>query len=132
MHKCNDLHVWGAPTFVLDPTLQDGKKLPQWKPRSRRAVFVGFSPKHATTIPLVVNLATGTISPQFHCVFDDWFSTVFSDPDRIQILSNLLGQIFSVRAGSNILLMRTMEQCPRWKNSGTMNLPSVQPPLLAS
>jgi hypothetical protein len=83
MHKCNDLHVWGAPTFVLDPTLQDGKKLPRWKPRSRRAVFVGFSPKHATTIPLVVNLVTGTISPQFHCVFDDWFSTVFSDPDRI-------------------------------------------------
>jgi hypothetical protein len=83
MHKCNDLHVWGSPTYVLDPTLQDGKKLPRWKPRSRRAVFVGFSPKHATTIPLVVNLVSGAISPQFHCVFDDWFSTVFSDPDRI-------------------------------------------------
>jgi hypothetical protein len=45
---------------------------------------VGFSPKHSTTIPLVVNLVLGAISPQFHCVFDNWFLTVFfSDPDRI-------------------------------------------------
>ncbi|EEC45027.1 predicted protein [Phaeodactylum tricornutum CCAP 1055/1] len=70
-------------TGMLDPTLQDRKKLPRWKPCSRRAVFVGFSPKHSTTIPLVVNLVLGAISPQFHCVFDDWFLTVFSDPDRI-------------------------------------------------
>ena len=28
------LHVWGCPTYVLDPKLQDGKKLPKWKPRS--------------------------------------------------------------------------------------------------
>ena len=30
--KFHDLHVWGSPIYVLDPTLQDGKKLPRWKP----------------------------------------------------------------------------------------------------
>ncbi len=23
-------HVWGCPTYGLDPTLQDGKKIPKW------------------------------------------------------------------------------------------------------
>jgi len=26
-------HVWGCPVYVLDPKLQDGKKLPKWNPR---------------------------------------------------------------------------------------------------
>jgi transposase InsO family protein len=25
-------HVWGCPVYVLDPMLQDGKKLPRWRP----------------------------------------------------------------------------------------------------
>mgnify|MGYP000400032102 CR=1 FL=1 len=25
-------HVWGCPTYVLDPMLQDGKKIPKWQP----------------------------------------------------------------------------------------------------
>ena len=27
-------HVWGCPVYVLDPKLQDGKKLPKWDPRA--------------------------------------------------------------------------------------------------
>jgi transposase InsO family protein len=27
-------HVWGCPVFVLDPKLQDGKKIPKWNRRS--------------------------------------------------------------------------------------------------
>jgi hypothetical protein len=30
--KFHDLHVWGCPVYVLDKTLQDGKKLPRWTP----------------------------------------------------------------------------------------------------
>ena len=41
--KFHDLHVWGSPVYVLDPTLQDGKKIPRWKPRSRRAIYLGVS-----------------------------------------------------------------------------------------
>ena len=32
--RLTDLPVWGCPTHVLEPTLQDGKKLPKWQPRS--------------------------------------------------------------------------------------------------
>lgn len=74
-----DTHVWGCPTYVLDPRLQDGKKIPRWQPRSRRGQFLGFSPQHASTIPLVLNLNTHHVSPQYHVVFDDWFATIIGD-----------------------------------------------------
>eukprot|EP00957_Ditylum_brightwellii_P037285 2822475-Ditylum_brightwellii.AAC.1 len=42
-------HVWGAPAYVLDPKLQKpGVKIPKWAARSRRGVFMDFSPKHST------------------------------------------------------------------------------------
>jgi len=77
-HKLRDLHVWGCPVFVLDPKLQQGQKLPRWEPRSRRGVFLGLSTTHSSDVPLVLNLQTGSISSQFHVVFDDLFSTVAS------------------------------------------------------
>ena len=39
---------------------------------------MGFSPKHSSEVPLILNTATGHILPQFHVVFDDAFSTVAS------------------------------------------------------
>ena len=74
----HDMHVWGCPCYVLDPKLQDGHKLPKWKPRSRRGMFAGFSPHHSSLVPLVLNPRTGKISSQFHVVFDDWFTSVLS------------------------------------------------------
>jgi hypothetical protein len=88
--KCLDLHVWGSPAYVLDPTLQDGKKLPRWKPRSRRALFVGLSKRHSSSVPLVLNLLTHYISPQFHTMFDDWFTTVTSDADVVPDFTSAL------------------------------------------
>ena len=42
---------------------------------------MGFSNMHSTQIGLVLNLLTGSISPQYHVVFDDMFSTVMSSTD---------------------------------------------------
>ena len=39
---------------------------------------MGFSKMHSTQVGLVLNLLTGSISPHFHVVFDDMFSTVMS------------------------------------------------------
>ncbi len=69
-------HPWGSPVCVLAPRLQDGQKLPKWEPRSRRGQYLGVSPLHASTVSLVRNLRTGRISPQFHCVHDDFFETL--------------------------------------------------------
>ena len=78
-----DLRVWGSPTYVLDKVIADGKKLPRWKPRSTRRMFVGLSKRHSSKAPLVLNLESGYITPQFHVVHDDFFATVSSTPDLI-------------------------------------------------
>ena len=77
------LQPWGCPTYILMPTLQDGKKLPKWKPRSRRGQFMGWSSSHAASVAVVRNLMTGNLSPQFHVVFDPWFETVSEQGDDI-------------------------------------------------
>ena len=66
-------HVWGCPVYVLDPKLQDGKKIPKWTPRSRRGQYLGVSPVHSSTIGRILNLRTGYVSPQYHVVYDDSF-----------------------------------------------------------
>ena len=81
--KLLDIHVWGCPVYVLDKSLQDGKKIPRWQPRSSRSVYMGVSDSHASTVPLVLNITTGSITPQFHVVFDDWFATVPSESGDI-------------------------------------------------
>ena len=69
-------HVWGCPAYVLDPKLQDGKKLPKWQARARRGQYLGVSPDHSSTICRILNLRSGFISPQYHVIYDDLFSTV--------------------------------------------------------
>jgi hypothetical protein len=78
-HRLKDIHVWGFPAVnILDPHLQAGQRLPRWQSRSRRGVLMGLSHLHSSNVPLVLNLATGSITPQFHVVFYDDFSTVSS------------------------------------------------------
>ena len=65
--------------YVQHPKLQKPRvKIPKWDSRSRRGVNMGFSKMHSTQVGLVLNLLTGSISPQFHVVFDDMFSAVMS------------------------------------------------------
>jgi len=75
-------HVFGCPVYVLDPALQDGKKIPKWNPRARLGLFLGFSALHSSQVPMVLNVETGHISPQFHVIFDDKFETVHSLPSN--------------------------------------------------
>jgi hypothetical protein len=75
-------HPWGCPVYILEPKLRDGHKIPKWEPRSRRGQFMGISPNHASSVHLVRNLQTGSITPQFHLVFDDFFETVFSKGEQ--------------------------------------------------
>ena len=41
-------------------------------------MFLGFSPDHSLLVPLVLNICTGKITPCYHAIFDDAFSTVAS------------------------------------------------------
>ena len=39
-------------------------------------IYLGRSPAHAENVALVLNPKTGLVSPHFHVVFDDNFTTV--------------------------------------------------------
>jgi hypothetical protein len=65
-------HTFGSPVYVLRSQLQQaGKTVPKWEEKARIGLLLGFSPRHSRKVALVLNLQTGHVSPQFHCVFDD-------------------------------------------------------------
>ena len=70
--------MWGCTIYVLDPVLQQGYKLLKCKPRYHCRIFVVIIPNHSSGVTMILNQATGHISPQFHVIFDDPFSTVLS------------------------------------------------------
>lgn len=70
-------HPWGCPVFVLNQKAQGGMA-PKWEPRSRVGIYLGHSPTHAGSVAMVLNPRTLHVSPQYHVVFDDNFSTVAS------------------------------------------------------
>ena len=79
--KCHvfvkDFHTWGCPIFVLDGCLQSNPKgVLKWEPRAQVGIYMGHSPAHAESVALVLNPTSGHVSPQFHVVFNDTFSTV--------------------------------------------------------
>ena len=71
-------HTWGFSVYVLDARLQCNiAVLVKWEPCSCLGIiYIGQSPFHAGPLALVLNPATGRVSPQFHVVFYDEFSTV--------------------------------------------------------
>jgi hypothetical protein len=73
------LHTFGCPVYVLHPRLQDGQKVPKWQPRARRGQFLGYIMEHSSSIGLIINTNTGNISPQYHVVHNDYFTTIPSD-----------------------------------------------------
>ena len=85
--------VWGCPVYVLDPKLQDGKHLPKFTRRSRQGMYVGKSAQHSTLIGRILNLDSGAVSPQYHVIYDEKFSTVggrLEDPLTTTEWNNML------------------------------------------
>jgi hypothetical protein len=77
----NNFHFFGSPCFVLEPALADGNPHPKWQEWCYHGVYIGHSPKHTSTIAIVYNPTTGLISPAFHVVLDDKFTSILNaDP----------------------------------------------------
>jgi hypothetical protein len=77
-HRLMDVHIWGCPLYVMDPKIQEGQTLPI------RGNFLVLSQKHASEVPVVVNIGTGAITNHFHVVLDDLFTTVSSIDREIE------------------------------------------------
>ena len=75
-----DYHTFGCPVYVLDARLCNGGTVPKWNRRARRGIYLGMSPEHASNVALVYNPITGYVSPQFHVIYDDDFTSVKSSP----------------------------------------------------
>ena len=71
-----DFHTWGCPVYILNEANQGAIGTPKWEPRSHLGIYLGHSPQHAGSVALVLNLRTGHVSPQFHVIYDDEFSTI--------------------------------------------------------
>ena len=75
----SNCHVWGCPTYVLEPKLHKTEvKTHKWDTIIQRGVDMGFINMHSIQVGLVINLLTGSISPQYHVLFYDTFSTLVS------------------------------------------------------
>ena len=79
----NHLKHFGCPAYVLDSALATGRKIQKWKQRSRMGIFLGLSPVHARSVPLVLSMTTGLVSPQFHVVLDPTFSTITNTKEAL-------------------------------------------------
>jgi len=54
--------------------------VPKLEPSSKRGLFVGYSPLHASNVGMIRNCNTGNVlSPQFHVMYNHFFKTVHSD-----------------------------------------------------
>lgn len=118
MNDYTDLHrvrVFGCPVYVLDPKLQDAKKIPKWSKRSWKGIFMGFSPRHSSTVALVLNPDTGYVTPQYHVVFDERFSTVLSGPQDELTLEQL--DTFMLTGNDKHFAIESVEEedsTPQW------------------
>ena len=46
-------------------------------------MYLGHSPRHSADVPLVLNLSTGSITPQWNVCHDDYFATVTSSLEEL-------------------------------------------------
>eukprot|EP00957_Ditylum_brightwellii_P190489 14499662-Ditylum_brightwellii.AAC.2 len=74
----SNFHTWGCPIFVLDNISQSGTGIgpAEWDSKAKAGIYLGHSPFHTGNVALVLNLQIGHVSPQYHVVFDNEFSTV--------------------------------------------------------
>jgi hypothetical protein len=103
--------VFGCPIYFLDAALQDGHKIPKWAPRACLGIFLGFSTLHSSQVPIVMNVDTGKISPQFHIIFDNKFKTVVSMSSEDSLGDQLKASfVWIVNAMKMLITMRMVMQ----------------------
>ena len=126
-------HTFGCPVYVLDPRLQDSKMVPKWSMRSRKGIYLGVGKHHSSTVNLVLNPETGCISSQYHCVFDETFSTIWSngqfDPAIWECLVQQVNRHFNVESDSNGQLTPPNEFIEFTPDIPTRGSPILQPSL---
>ena len=85
-------HTFGSLAYVLEPVLQSWNKITRWNPRSKVGACVGKSSEHAGNMSLIFDPITNFVSPQFHIVHDDEFTSALRN--RIYLLPPKWSNLF--------------------------------------
>jgi transposase InsO family protein len=88
----SDFRVFGSPAYILHKRLQDGDHFGKWQARSWRGVYVGPSAQHASNVPLIYNPSTTHVTPQFHVVHDEGFTSLTHLPNADH--EHMMDQLF--------------------------------------
>ena len=67
----------GMPYIRPRPEAPRWEETAQWKKRSRCGMYLGQSLDHHNTVGKILNFQTGFVSPQFHCAYDELFTSCF-------------------------------------------------------
>lgn len=75
--RCSQIHIW---LFCLRTHKNDfqatGRQIEKWDHRARLGIYIGHSPCCAGSITLIMHPRTLYLSPQFHVIIYDDFTTV--------------------------------------------------------
>ena len=102
----------GCSVYVLDPRLQDEKKLLKWRPRTRKEQYLGMFPNNEISVGLTRNLNTGFISPQFHVIYNSKFQTVTGEYENNDAVVNYIWDALVHEETDNILSQAQDKQEP--------------------
>ena len=83
-----ELRTFGCPCYVLNTKSTSTKRLNKWTRKSNKCMYLGKSRSHASNIALVLNIMTNHISPQYHIVFDEQFTTVNQNTNETKLSNN--------------------------------------------
>jgi hypothetical protein len=72
----NHKHTFRCLIYIIDHRLQAGHKISKWETRSRLAIYIGPSTYHASNVGLGLKLTPGLVSPTFHAIYGNSFTTV--------------------------------------------------------
>jgi len=75
-HHLLDFCVFGCPVYILEKNLADNNGIPKWKACSYHGIYIGHSGHHASNVVLVWNPLKKLVSPQYHVIFNEEFTTV--------------------------------------------------------
>ena len=70
-----ELKTFGCPCYVLNTKSTPTKRLNKWTSKSTKCIYLGKSRSHSSNVALVLNLSNYHISPQYHIVFYEQFTT---------------------------------------------------------
>ena len=72
-----------CPVYATEQAVAEGKPHQKWRPKSKIGIYLGPSPVHSRDTALVMDPATGLVSPEYHVKADWGFNTV--TPSKMQM-----------------------------------------------